>query len=337
MQKDKLLIIYAGGTIGMVATPKGLAPSNAFADLLQQHLPPSARQALEPYQLLELPTPIDSANLVPAHWTELAALITQHHSSYAGLVLLHGTDTMAYTASALSFLLQGLSKPLVLTGSQIPLALPRSDAFNNLLQAAAFARTPNNQQVSICFDGLLLQGNRSTKIHSSALRAFDSPNAPVLGMAGIQTKLLQPYTCQQDFLPNTQPLTARIAQLLFYPGIDNAQIDAAIANPDIDGVILQTYGAGNPPDTNTHLLHRLEQAQQQGQILINISQCPGGSVAQGSYASGAVLNQLGVIQGADMTREAAFTKLHSLLAGGKSTHDIKTAIAQPLCRELTPG
>lgn len=345
MNKSRVLIIYTGGTIGMWPSESGYVPQGGFNELLEQRLNKVSISALQPFDIIELDKLIDSSNIVPADWATLAKLIELHYEKYDGFVILHGTDTMAYTASALSFMLIGLSKPVILTGSQIPLAQPRTDATNNLLNAIEFAREPDNKEVCICFDDQLLRGNRAKKIHTSSLRAFSSPNFNVLGQSGIQAELC-PTTLEntqqtQESQKSTPQFktpdccTHHVAQLHLYPGISDAQLVAVLDNPDIKGVVMLSYGAGNPPDNNHCMMSLLEKANNRGVIIVNLTLCHSGKVIQGSYATGARLNQLGVIPGADMTVEAAYTKLLFLLATEKSTEHIKTLMSSSLCGEVT--
>ena len=345
MNKSRVLIIYTGGTIGMLPSASGYVPQGGFNELLEQQLNKVAMSALQPFDIIELDNLIDSSNIVPADWATLAELIALHYDKYDGFVILHGTDTMTYTASALSFMLSGLNKPVILTGSQIPLAQPRTDATNNLLNATEFARQPNNQEVCICFDGQLLRGNRTKKVHTSSLRAFASPNYRVLGQSGIQIKLFDSSTknIEQAKNPHQCPVHFKtpdcsiehVAQLHLYPGINDAQLVATLDNPDIKGVIMLSYGAGNPPDNNQCLISLLEKANKRGVVIINLTHCYSGKIIQGSYATGDRLNQLGVIPGADMTVEAAYTKLLFLLATETDIAHIKNLMSSPLCGEMT--
>ncbi|SIS93483.1 type I asparaginase [Neptunomonas antarctica] len=345
MNKPRVLIIYTGGTIGMWPSPDGYAPQGGFSGLLEQRLNQVSISALQPFDIIELDKLIDSSNIVPDDWTTLAKLIIQNYDEYDGFVVLHGTDTMAYTASALSFILAGLTKPVILTGSQIPLAQPRTDATNNLLNAIEFAREPSNQEVCICFDSQLLRGNRAKKVHTSALRAFASPNFSSLGHSGIQVEL---YATSVQSLDKSdtdhhfnisdfqQPtLSHQVAQLHLYPGISDAQLDAVLDNEATRGVVMLSFGAGNPPDSNQHLMTLLDKANQRGVVIVNLTLCHSGQVIQGSYATGAKLNKLGVIPGSDMTVEAAFTKLIFLLATQTDISRVKALMATSLCGELT--
>jgi L-asparaginase len=334
---SKLLIIYTGGTIGMRPSEQGYAPNGNFADLMVESLNATAYSALAPFDLIELPSLIDSANIQLSHWEALAQLVVDHYDDYDGFVILHGTDTMAYTASALSFMLEGLDKPVVFTGSQIPLSQPRSDAINNVLNAVAFARNPQLTEVAILFDNYLFRGNRSSKVHTSALRAFNSPNCEPIGHAGIEvsyfTHSALPATNKAFEIPTLKPC---VSQLHLYPGISNNVIDAALSAPNIRGVIMSSFGAGNPPDSNPHLMEALENARARGVIIVNLTQCHAGEVIQGAYATGARLNQLGILPGNDMTLEAAYTKLLILLSRGLNEEQINTAFLHPSRGEMTP-
>lgn len=341
MNKSRVLIIYTGGTIGMWPSDNGYVPKSGFNALLNQRLSQVSLSALQPFDIIELETLIDSSNIEPKDWAILAKLIADNYDQYDGFVILHGTDTMAYTASALSFILSGLSKPVVLTGSQIPLAQPRTDATNNLLNAIEFAREPRIQEVCICFDGQLLRGNRAKKIHTSSLRAFDSPNLSPLGQSGINIQLFNKTDTTAIPLPEAALLfripefTHQVAQLHLYPGISNTQLQATLDNEDIRGVVMLSFGAGNPPDNNQYLMSLLTQANQRGVIIVNLTLCQSGQVIQGSYATGAKLNQLGVVPGGDLTVEAAFTKLLFLLETETDIAHIKSLMATPLCGEMT--
>ncbi|MFY0657315.1 MAG: type I asparaginase [Neptunomonas phycophila] len=333
---SKVLIIYTGGTIGMAPSDAGYKPQSHFADLVKTSLNSTAYKTLAPFDMIELDTLIDSANIQLHHWTDLAKLISDHYDDYAGFVILHGTDTMAYTASALSFMLNGLDKPVILTGSQIPLIQPRSDATNNLLNAVAFAREPRIHEVCVLFDNQLLRGNRATKVHTSALRAFDSPSCKPIGHAGIDIEyraITALPAKPKDFIIPT--LTPSVSQLVLYPGISNAVIDAALLDPTVKGVVMSSFGAGNPPDSNEHLMASLATASARGVIIVNITLCHAGEVIQGAYATGETLNALGIIAGADMTAEAAFTKLTVLLSSGMSQEAIRSQLTQSICGELS--
>lgn len=330
-----ILLIYCGGTLGMQPSQEGLTPVADFAGRLTEQLSPAAQQALGSYQLQSLTPAIDSANAGPDDWRRIAQVIIRHYDDYAGFVVLHGTDTLAYSASALSFMLGGLGKPVIFTGAQVPLLQPPSDALNNLLQAAHFARQPALQEVCICFAGLLLRGNRSRKVSSRRWQAFTSDNFPPLAVADQPDRILAEGPFAGQFLLPEVSRT-QVALLPLYPGIQPAIIDAALANRAIQGVILQSFGAGNPPAGNTHLMQRLHQAHAAGVSVVNISHCPHGQVVPGAYASAAELARAGVIPGSDLTLEAAYTKLLFLLASEPDPDRVRRAMARALRGEMSP-
>lgn len=307
--------------------------------LILEHLPTLRNLALE-LTVISFDKPIDSSNIQPEHWQVLAQLIADHYDSHDGTVVLHGTDTMAYTASALSFMLNGLDKPVVFTGAQLPVSEPRSDARENLITALEVASAkkdgaPLVPEVSIYFNYELLRGNRSKKVESMQFDAFDSGNYPPLAKAGVKID----YNFSVIRAPGDRPLRllrgidTRISILKLFPGIGEATIQAILDTADLQAVVLETYGSGNAPTSST-LLKPLEKAIEKGILVLNISQCPGGRVMQGRYETSRELQRIGVIGGADMTTEAAVTKLMILLAefGKEKT---RTLITESFAGELT--
>ncbi|MGH1462678.1 MAG: type I asparaginase [Neptuniibacter sp.] len=336
MINKRILIIYTGGTIGMVSTDNGFVPIAGFRSTIEEriHFPPSAK--IPEYDVLEITPAIDSANLVPAHWTDMASAIIEHYEKYDGFIVLHGTDTMAYSASALSFILRGVDKPVILTGSQIPLSEPRSDAQDNLSNALIIAAYHPANEVMIFFHGKLLRGNRATKSKATGLDAFESPNYPWIGQVGpnieIHEQLLLPET-KQEFV-NPEFSNTSVAILPIYPGIP-AKIAVAICKTEeLQGLIVKSYGVGNLPNQNTSLMNALKQVANNGCVILNISQCLQAEVFQGHYASSAELNDIGVISGSNMTTEAAFSKLHFLLASEKEQTQVKEKLYLNLVGEL---
>lgn len=272
----KLLVVYTGGTIGMVTSGQGYVPGPDFRGRLQRHL------NLPGLEVVELDRLIDSANLAPSDWAGIARVLAGHWDSYDGFVVLHGTDTMAYTASALSYMLRGCDKPVILTGAQIPLDQNRSDAPENVTTALAMAAMPHFQGVCICFRNRLLRGNRARKISTNGLDAFDSPNAPWLGEAGIDIRLrdeLRLPSGHPDFLIPEFDNRA-VAALTLYPGIPAELVQATVGLPGLQGLILHSYGAGNPPDANPALIQALEHGVNQGITILNITQCLQGRFAK---------------------------------------------------------
>jgi L-asparaginase len=368
----RLLIVYTGGTIGMAQSAQGYAPVSGFGEQLAQYLPTTRYPALPEFDVLELETLIDSANLTPADWLRIARPLQQHWQQYDGFVILHGTDTMAYTASALSFILGAINKPVVITGSQIPLVEANSDAVDNLLHSLLLASSDALPEVYLCFYGRVLRGNRSVKVNANQRDAFDSPNYPWLGTVNSNHGCQLPQT--QRRLPSTSSPTTptptptpapattvsvkphldtaagvnlpafnlpefqpdAVTVLTLYPGISADIVKAMLNATPVRAMILRSYGVGNPPDNNQALITALEHASQRGVVILNLSQCQHGRVIQGTYATGATLNRIGVISGVDLTLEAAFAKLHWLLATGGSTEVIRQQIATPICGECSP-
>lgn len=332
---SRVLVIYTGGTFGMQASTEGLQPSAGIGERLKRVT--AELDDLPDYEVEELDHLIDSSNLRPADWQVMAARLMARWEAFDGFVLIHGTDTMAYSASALSFLLAGINKPVILTGSQIPLGQVRNDATANFVASLQWAADKRISEVCIAFGNRLLRGNRARKLASMAFTAFDSPNLPHLGTVGIRRELLNETLLTPDepafVAPDFEPLA--VAQLLLYPGIGASQVKAILDEPRLKAVVLLSYGAGNPPDADAELMAVLEAAISRGVVIVNVTQCLTGGVAQGAYASAAKLNQMGVIPGADMTAESAFAKLHCLLAQGVEGEALKALMQQSLAGELT--
>ncbi len=336
LMKRTILIIYAGGTIGMQASENGYVPVAGFEQQVRAQLNATDTTVLPAFEMLELEQLIDSANLQPHHWTELASVICSRWQQYDGFVLLHGTDTMAYTASMLSFILQGMNKPVIVTGSQIPLSELRNDARDNLITSLLLAGGYDIPEVCLYFNGRLLRGNRSSKLKSTSLDAFDSPNCDYLARVGINIelyseRLLSAGSSAFD-IPEFNPDAVVI--LPVYPGMSARIAGDILNNQAVKGCVLHTYGAGNPPDANSELMAVLEQAVARGVTIVNVTQCIDGKVSQGAYATGATLNRIGVIPGSDLTLEAAFTKLHYLIAT-QTQERVSQLMCQPLCGEMS--
>lgn len=325
------MVLYTGGTIGMVSSNGVYVPGPDFSARLARHLG-QRRSELPQFDVVELDQLIDSANLTPANWTTMARVLAKNWDHYDGFVVLHGTDTMAFTASAISYMLNGCNKPVILTGSQIPLEQSRTDALDNVITSLILASSSEIAEVCLYFRGNLLRGNRARKLKTSELDAFDSPNAPRLGQGGIDLDLQHDLLLapgKPDFqIPTFNPRS--VAALTLYPGMPAALVEATLALPELKGLIIHSYGAGNAPDADTSLVRVLAQGIGRGIAVLNVSQCLQGRVAQKAYASGAALDRIGVVPGADLTPEAAFAKLHFLLAKGLSGNSLRQALQTPL-------
>ncbi|MFO7257197.1 MAG: asparaginase [Bacteroidota bacterium] len=315
--RGSVLVIYTGGTFGMAFDGSGTLVPFDFSRILG-YLPPLKHLALE-LNVVSFETPIDSSNMGPDHWRIIAEVIRDEYDRNDGFVVLHGTDTMAYTASALSFMLEGLSKPVVFTGAQLPVSEPRSDARENLITAIEIASAKKDgkaivPEVCIYFDYELLRGNRSRKVESMQFDAFDSGNYPLLAKAGVKIDYNHSAIRQAPEGPlrlHTR-VDPRIAILKLFPGITREAVRSVLRTPDVRGVVLETYGSGNAP-TLPWLVAELADAIARGVVVLNISQCPGGMVILGRYETSKELLRIGVIGGSDLTTEAAVTKMMILM------------------------
>ena len=335
--KKRLLIIYTGGTIGMVQSSQGYIPVRGLQSLIDLKIPPRLAVDMPSYDLLEYPTPIDSSDIHPSDWQQIGQDIHLHYHNYDGFVVLHGTDTMAYTASALSFILQGLQKPVIVTGSQIPLSELRNDAQSNLVTAIELASSYNIPEVCLYFNGHLLRGNRASKMQATGFEAFASPNYPELAKVGIYIELnksaiLTASNTPYFQIPDYNHSSVRVLSL--YPGIE-ASIIRTLTQPPCRALIIRTYGVGNGPSRNKDFLAALTQANSNNIVLVSLTQCTSGKVNPGSYATGAVMAKTGLIPCADMTVEAAFTKLHHLCSLNLSSEAIKKQMQVSLAGEMS--
>jgi len=337
---NSVLIIYTGGTIGMVRNEESGALKAFDFDALINEIPEIKKLKCK-IEATSFDEPIDSSNMQPKDWLNIAQIIFDNYSKHDGFVVLHGSDTMAYTASALSFLLENLSKPVILTGSQLPIGEVRTDAKENLLTAVEIAATKKNgkavvPEVAIYFEYDLYRGNRSTKSNAEDFEAFTSPNYPVLAQAGVSLK----FNKNNIYQPNDKALKLNqfsnnhIATLKLYPGITKEVVSAILNIPDLKAIVLETFGAGNA-STQDWFINLLKEANNKDIIILNISQCEGGSVDQGKYETSSAFSQIGVVSGKDMTYEAAVTKLMYLLGTDFSTSEIKKWLQKPLRGEIS--
>jgi L-asparaginase len=336
-----ILIIYTGGTIGMKQNPEtgALAPFN-FDQILSEV--PELRKFGFTLDTLSFNPPVDSSDITPDFWVELAAIIEKNYENYNGFVVLHGTDTMSFTASALSFMLENLDKPVVLTGSQLPIGMLRTDGKENLISAIEIAAASRNGQplvpeVTIFFENRLFRGNRTTKHNAEHFNAFRSDNYPILAEAGISIKYNYSfihYATQQRKLKVHPELNTNIAVLKLFPGISPQVVDAVFNTEGLQAVILETFGSGNAP-SRQWFLKRIKQAVDKGILIYNVTQCHAGSVDMEKYDNGLLLKKAGVISGNDITFEAAVAKLMFLLGKNLPLQQLTNEVKNSISGEIT--
>ncbi|WP_224749932.1 asparaginase [Halomonas sp. ML-15] len=337
-----LLVIYTGGTLGMLPSATGLAPAGDFGQRLKTalaSLPPARQADLPPFELIETAQPIDSSAATPATWQALANLIADHHTAqrHAGIVVLHGTDTLAWSAASLAYQLQGIDIPVVVTGAMLPLEAEDSDALGNIEAALRFAAEPGFQEVAVSFAGKLLRATRTRKWQTRALDAFTSPNYPPLGEIVDHRPVLYPsrgLAEQQRGAPRFElpHYHANVVRITLWPGIAAWQIAAWLEPPEVQGALLEVWGGGNAPD-DPELLGVLARASGEGKLLAALSQCPHGGIEIGHYAAGRGLADAGVLCADDMTPEAALTKLVHLLAQPLTDDQRRNRFLTPLAGE----
>lgn len=340
--KARILIIYSGGTIGMVRDSSGSLVALKFNQIMQQL--PSLSALNVGITVISFPQPMDSSNMRYENWIDLGFIIYENYHNYDGFVVLQGTDTMAYSASAISYLLQGLNKPVIFTGAQLPISAIRSDARPNLITAIEIAARKNKDkavvpEVCIYFDYQLLRGNRTRKIRSSQFGAFESENYPLLAKIGITIdfNLSAIQKANKDVkLTFNDKFDPNVVILKLFPGITRKVVESILSIRDLRGVVLESYGSGNAP-TDEWFLDSLKSAIDRGITIFNVSQCIGGKVIHGRYATSRNLQEIGLVSGWNITSEAAVTKLMHVLGYETDSERIKERLSTPISGEMDIG
>ena len=333
----KICIINTGGTIGMRAGPNGLRPEPGFIESQLALMPELSSPSMPEITVKEYDPVIDSSNISVSDWLELANDIQESYDRFDGFVVLHGTDTMAYTASALPFMLRGLGKPVVLTGSQLPLSEVRNDARENLKTAIILAAGYEIPEVCIYFGDLLLRGCRATKFSATSFKAFVSPNYPPLGSAGTRMEVFEHRILPKPKGdgPVVEPLKSQeIATFRLFPGVSVEVLENVLRRP-LKALILESFGDGNGPSQNIAFVDCIRRACDDGILILNLSQCNQATIHQTVYETGAVMEQAGVISGCDLTLEAALAKLMHLFTKPLPVDEVKRLMQQSLVGELT--
>lgn len=337
-----VLLIYTGGTIGMVENMTTGALEAFNFSHLKSNVPEMKRLNFNVETYLFDP-PIDSSEINISNWVEIAAVVEKNYDHYDGFVILHGTDTMSYTASMLSFMFENLTKPVILTGSQLPIGKLRTDGKENLITALEIAADKDDEgrpivpELSIYMQNLLMRGNRTTKVSSENFSAFNSPNYPHLAEAGIDIRYHDKFILPPDYdkpVAFNYNIDNNVAVLKLFPGIQKSVVENFLQIPNLKGVVLETYGSGNAL-RDRWFIEALQKAAANGIVIVNVTQCLYGSVEMHRYETGQHLEKMGVVSGHDITTEAALAKLMMLQGNGYTSEEIRKLMDIPLRGELT--
>ncbi len=340
--KASILIVYSGGTIGMVRDSTGSLVALKFNQIMKQL--PSLNTLNVKITVISFPVPMDSSNMKYRNWIDIGFIIYENYHYYDGFVVLQGTDTMAYSASALSYILKGLNKPVIFTGAQLPISAIRSDARPNLITAIEIAARqekgiPMVPEVCIYFDYQLLRGCRTRKVRSSHFSAFESENYPLLARTGITIEFnrtsIKKYR-KEEKLEFQEKFVNEVVILKLFPSITSEVVNRILSIDNLKGVVMETYGSGNAP-TDDWFISALRQAIDRGIVIFNISQCVGGKVIHGRYATSKKLEEIGVVSGWNITTEAAITKLMYVLGQEKDRNRIRELLSTSIAGEMDVG